>query len=424
MAYENFNVEPGMSAWVDMPDEYKIAWKKWKAASQGKKITEQNMVKMPEPQITPPAPESVEKEAKKVKKKKLKKRGPLGGYDDKMTKTAAVCNYTDTRFFEERYKQITNGMIINKNRKRIMLVSDVCGWAWWNKSQYLKAYLADEFDINPIYIIGDGAARSIPKNKYDLYVTYGYSYVPYVAQTDRSKVVTGITAHRALHLLKPYMNMAGHVHANSRMLEADLRKMVKHESVYYVPNGVDEELFYERQPMRKEGTLIAGHVGKQCKEKGQLEIILPAMAEADVESAYNMNDYRSRVPYCEMYKFYQGIDVFVVASVEDGTPNGALEAAACGRPILSNRIGNMPEFIKDGYNGFLVDRKVGAYVERLKWMQKHREETIEMGKNARKTVEERWTWSKQSDNWRKMFRNIFRLNVRRPNKRPKPTSQK
>jgi glycosyltransferase involved in cell wall biosynthesis len=35
-----------------------------------------------------------------------------------------------------------------------------------------------------------------------------------------------------------------------------------------------------------------------------------------------------------------------------------LEAAACGRPIISNQIGNMPEFIKDGWNGFIVPRKL------------------------------------------------------------------
>ena len=101
------------------------------------------------------------------------------------------------------------------------------------------------------------------------------------------------------------------------------------------------------------------------------------------------------------------MDVFVVASLEDGTPNPALEAASCGRPIISNRIGNMPEFIKDGYNGFLVGRTVAEYVDKIKWLQDNRSKMINMGLRARETVEKYWTWEIQAENYRKMFRDIF-----------------
>jgi glycosyltransferase involved in cell wall biosynthesis len=68
----------------------------------------------------------------------------------------------------------------------------------------------------------------------------------------------------------------------------------------------------------------------------------------------------------------------------------------------------MPEFIKDGYNGFLLDnRNVDEYVDRLKYLQNNRDKLIEMGKNARKTVEEGWTWKIQAENWRYMFKDIL-----------------
>jgi glycosyltransferase involved in cell wall biosynthesis len=307
-------------------------------------------------------------------------------------------------------REITSKIKPNKTRKKILLISDVCGWAWWNKSQYLKAYLSKQFDIDVVCIIGPEATGRINQNRYDLYVTYGYSYMHYIGHIgQKRKRVTGITAHRPAHVLRPYMRMAGHVHANSRLLEAALRKMVKHDSVYYVPNGVDEKLFTPEVPINKDGPLVAGHVGKACKEKGQQEFIIPAIEKAGVESIYNMNDYRQRVPYCEMPKFYHEMDVFVVASVEDGTPNGALEAASCGRPIISNRIGNMPEFIEDGYNGFLVDRNVGAYVEKLRYLQNNKDKLIQMGKNARKTIMKSWTWKKQAENWRTMFKTILNM---------------
>jgi glycosyltransferase involved in cell wall biosynthesis len=221
--------------------------------------------------------------------------------------------------------------------------------------------------------------------------------------------MTGITAHRKINFLKPYMELAKWNHANSLLLMKDLKKMnVKNTETFYVPNGVDEQVFHPIRPLTTKGELIAGHVGKVCEAKGQQAFIIPAMNQAKVKSIYNMNDYRDRRPYCEMAPYYNDMDVFLCASVEDGTPNPALEAAACGRPIISNRIGNMPELIKDGYNGFLVERKVSAYVKKLEYLRKNRDHLVEMGKNARKTIEEGWTWKIQAENWRQTFWHILK----------------
>jgi glycosyltransferase involved in cell wall biosynthesis len=221
------------------------------------------------------------------------------------------------------------------------------------------------------------------------------------------KRVTGVTAHRPKKVLQSYMRQAWNVHANSILLLEELRAIVDHKRVYYVPNGVDEKLFRPIEPLGEGSLLVAGHVGKECPQKKQTSIIQPAINEAGVESFYNLNDYTTRVPYCEMYRQYQEMDVFIVASIEDGTPNGALEAAACGRPIISNKIGNMPEFIVDGYNGFIVDMNTQAYVEKLKYLNENRDKLREMGKNARTTVEQGWTWKIQAENYRKMFRSII-----------------
>jgi spore maturation protein CgeB len=176
---------------------------------------------------------------------------------------------------------------------------------------------------------------------------------------------------------------------------------------HYIPNGVDADLFKPTTPIKKQGQLIVGHVGKECPAKGQKEFILPAIQTTKCESYTNLRTWKDRLPHTDMPEIYNQMDVFVVASAEDGTPNPALEAAACGRPIISNEIGNMPQLIKDGYNGFIVPKKIGAYVEKIRYFKKNRDELIRMGENARKTILEGWTWEKQSENYRKMFRKIF-----------------
>ena len=62
------------------------------------------------------------------------------------------------------------------DKPKILLICDVKGWAWWNKSLYLKDHLADEFDIDVVHVLGDGCtpANRIDQMKYDLYFTYGF----------------------------------------------------------------------------------------------------------------------------------------------------------------------------------------------------------------------------------------------------------
>jgi glycosyltransferase involved in cell wall biosynthesis len=294
-------------------------------------------------------------------------------------------------------------MPYKKGKKNIILLCDVKGWAWWNKSQYLKHYLSDEFNIYIDYVIGSGSSKILNRN-YDLYFTYGYSYISHFARIKSDRKMTGVTAHRPLDMIKKYMK-TDHVHANSIMLKKELETF--HKNVHYVPNGVDENLFKLTKPIEMNGELVVGHVGKKCIQKGQDNIIIPAINKSETKSITHLNDYRNKKPYCKMYELYNNMDVFVVASDEDGTPNPALEAAACGRPIISNRIGNMPEFIIDGYNGFLVEKNVDAYVEKLEWCKRNKDKVIEMGQNARKTIEEGWTWSTQAERYREMFRKVL-----------------
>jgi len=410
-------VEPGMTLWVDMPESYKKAWREY-----NKRKKQEAARRQEEAILKKLRGLELEERVREMEKRlfaKTESKTPCTAPDPnypvtskkkkrmlKSTMDHSVCNFIDARFFDIKRKEVDKTLIKKASRPSVLLIADVAGWAWWNKSKYLQMYLADEYVIDVICLLGP-ESRGINTRRYDLYVTYGYSYIRYLDLVPQPKRVTGMTAHRPLKMIKSYMKFADNLHANSIMLRNELQTVAEGKTVWYVPNGVDEEIFHPIKPIDPDGELVVGHVGKKCPQKGQMEIILPAMAKADVKSMTNLSDYTNKIPYSEMAQYYQNMDVFLVASVEDGTPNPALEAAACGRPIISNRIGNMPEFIIDGYNGFLVEREMGAYVEKLEYLKKNRDHLIEMGKNARKTVEEKWTWKIQAENYRRMFKGII-----------------
>ena len=293
---------------------------------------------------------------------------------------------------------------VETKKPKVVFVSDVKNWAWYFKSLELKKYLSDEFDIDIVCVL---AGEKITK-KYDIYFTFGYSYIDIDAlkKIPREKKITGVTAHRPIDIIASKMNQAYAVHANSRLL-MDLLYQV-HDNVYYLPNGVDENLFEYMPMLAREDNITIGHVGKLSPLKGQHKFIEPAVQKAKCLYYPHYNNHTEMLPHEAMPgSVYKQIDALIVASEEDGTPNSALEAAACGRPIISNMIGNMPEFIENGVNGFLVAKDIDSYAKKIIYLRKNRQECKEMGLAARKTVEEGWTWKIQAENYRKMFRDVI-----------------
>ena len=109
-----------------------------------------------------------------------------------------------------------------------------------------------------------------------------------------------------------------------------------------------------------------------------------------------------------MPKFYDGVDCIMVASDMDGTPNQLLEAAAVGRTFIGNKIGNIPEFVDEGVNGFMLEeRRIDDYVDRITWLRDNRQKCRDMGVAARRTVEAGWTWKIQSEKYREMFERVM-----------------
>ncbi len=52
---------------------------------------------------------------------------------------------------------------------------------------------------------------------------------------------------------------------------------------------------------------------------------------------------------------YQALDAYVVASRQEGGPKGVLESLASGIPLVTTRVGQAPDLVRDGENGLLVD---------------------------------------------------------------------
>jgi glycosyltransferase involved in cell wall biosynthesis len=85
--------------------------------------------------------------------------------------------------------------------------------------------------------------------------------------------------------------------------------------------------------------------------KGDLEAELRAKAlQMGVSGRVKFLGWRDDIP--EIMKI---LDVFVLPSLNEGMGRVLVEAMAAGRPVVASRVGGIPDLVKHGENGFLVE---------------------------------------------------------------------
>ncbi|MFB7360414.1 D-inositol-3-phosphate glycosyltransferase, partial [Streptomyces gardneri] len=89
------------------------------------------------------------------------------------------------------------------------------------------------------------------------------------------------------------------------------------------------------------------------------------------------------VPQEELADWYRAADVLVVPSRSESFGLVALEAQACGTPVLAAAVGGLPTAVRDGVTGLLVHgHDPVEYARRLRWLAAHPEEVRAMGEAA------------------------------------------
>jgi len=185
-------------------------------------------------------------------------------------------------------------------------------------------------------------------------------------------------------------------------------------NLYYCPNGVDENFFYpiEDKKFNAEDITI-GWTGKNRAAKN-LNLI------RDIEDSFSDNKFftfkiievdkklQFKKDKSEMFHFYNELDFYLNVSWNEGTPNPALEAAAAGVPIITTRVGNMPELIKHRENGFFIEPNLVSLSEQLKALTDITEEQYEkMSRKIRSDILKNWTWKIRIENFKSFLNEVI-----------------
>lgn len=110
----------------------------------------------------------------------------------------------------------------------------------------------------------------------------------------------------------------------------------------------------------------------------------------------------------EMADLYSLMDVSVLCSKVEGFPNAVIEAMAAGKPVVAANVGGIPEIIRHGETGILVDaRTPGAFADAIDHVLEHPHDSQAMGRRAAAYVEAELSVARMVEAHRRLYADLL-----------------
>lgn len=277
---------------------------------------------------------------------------------------------------------------------RVTLVPYLPGWSYDLTAQALAEHLEHRFDFRILH--QSNLARM--SDKTDLIVDFWWKGTFH--RRFRRRVLKQVSSHRwhqerygaldAAGLIARHLAKVGGVLVPSVRLRDELAAA---EHVTLCPKGFHPETFGDYD--KRSGDLVVGWAGAaeaSDKNVGLLVEAWPAIRLAD-----------RCLTQGEMPDFYNGIDVITVASNAEGDPRPLIEGMACGAFPVTVDVGIVPELVRHGDNGLIVERTPQAFADAFAWCRANLDYVRAAGRrNAVEMLSTR-TWAKVAPLWGDAF---------------------
>lgn len=319
--------------------------------------------------------------------------------------------------------------------KKILIVTDSDYWAYDSiANNLIKFNSSQNLQIDKIHMRNnrENVFKKIKSHNYDLVFPMAYqifnnqqSLISRILKKkyfkfknlDYSKFLTGIHSTHSYdnfnstpeNTIEPpddlinFLNNFKSINAVSKRLTKLFSNKFKGK-IYYTPNGVDDEYYIpKKKPYNQKLTLgFVGHV-KRDKNLGYTKFIKEIMKEnfLDIKCAiYGTNSYLTTDKLCD---FYNSLDALIITSRSEGLPLRALEAMACGTPVISTKVSGCEDLIIEGKNGFFIDYDLNKILEKIRYLRANDFFNNTLRDNTRKIIEEEWTWKSTTKEWINFF---------------------
>ena len=176
---------------------------------------------------------------------------------------------------------------------------------------------------------------------------------------------------------------------------------------------------------------LVGYIGRLSEEKGVLNFVkaipeilkerkeIKFMVGGDgllrdkIEKYLNENNLDDKVklvgwiPHNELPDYLNKLKLIILPSYTEGLPGTMLEAMACSTPVLATSVGAIPDVIKDGETGFLMENNSPGCIARniIKVLESpNLDKIIE---DAQKLIKDKYTYEPTTRKYRDSLKGLI-----------------
>lgn len=163
-----------------------------------------------------------------------------------------------------------------------------------------------------------------------------------------------------------------------------------------------------KKRLHNEGKLELGEKVR-LKIVGEGSELQSLMQLAKDEKINEITKFVGAVANIEVPNYLNQFDVYCAFSRSESFGVAVLEASACEVPVVVSGVGGLPEVVKDGETGFIVNHEnLTEIVEKLYLLVTDKEKRIEMGRRALDFVSEHYDWDKNVTHMERVYDKLIK----------------
>ncbi|NQE45706.1 Trehalose synthase [ANME-1 cluster archaeon GoMg2] len=246
--------------------------------------------------------------------------------------------------------------------------------------------------------------------------------------------IVGIEKDAPSRLLKSLINinrtLSNHIILYSENLIKEWN-LEKYKDKIYIAHRhfLDFGMFNIKKNLGERDNLV-GYIGRLSGEKGVLNFVksIPEILKErngikcliggdgqlrdeiekylDEEHLNDKVKFTGWIPHDELPDYLNELKLVVLPSYTEGLPNIILEAMACGTPVLATPVGAIPDVIKDGENGFIMENNSPECITENVMRALNHPNPEAIVKNARELVGRKYTYEAAVERYKNILENI------------------
>ncbi|SES88615.1 Glycosyltransferase involved in cell wall bisynthesis [Oceanobacillus limi] len=243
-------------------------------------------------------------------------------------------------------------------------------------------------------------------------------------------------------IIQKNLKAANHITSTSHAMKEQTERIISvTREIDVIPFGIDLELFNSKQKGGNDEQIVIGTI-KGLKPVYGIDILIESTAKLIQEltssnqaniaekirlkivgdgpelvklqqlteklNIADITEFVGAVPNEQVPNYLNQLDIYCAFSRSESFGVAVLEASACKVPVVVSNVGGLPEVVKDGETGYVVNTEDSSnIVEKLRILVSDKDKRHTFGRNGRSFVQHNFEWEKNVMEMEKVYSDII-----------------